>query len=377
MVKCLILLVVVATVAAVPHKPLNVLTKEAQKLQMLNLAPNRNELSAIGANHEAILDIMQPKEAEELNVISFRLPNNTIPIHYAVSLRTEIHSGDVSFQGTVRISIRVLEATNAVTLHTRAMIIQSVAGFHIDGSPLEANLPYVFNSQLEFMVITFSNTLQVNQELIIEISYDAILNTGNTGFFRSSYLDVGLNQIFWLASTNLQPIHSRHAFPCYDEIRYRTTMDLSIRHHSSYTAVSNMPVASVNPDGGDFVVTVFDRTPAIPVYILHFTISNFGAIRNNNHPTVALSVLARPEAIAAGQADNALELSEIMLRAVEQVFDIPFSLPKQDLIALTTNTITHNWGLITLGQNILLRTNDLPGPQHTREMWVAHSNSVS
>lgn len=376
MVKCLILLVVIAMVAAVPYKPSNEFTKEARKLKMLNLAPNRNDLSAINANHEAILDIMQPKVIEELNVRSFRLPNNTIPIHYAVHLDTGIHTGDVSFQGTIRISIRVLEETNTVTLHKRSMIIRSATGFHIDGSPLEANLRFVFDSELEFMVISFSNTLQVNQEIIIEISYDGILNTGNTGFFRSSYLDVAQNQIFWLASTNLQPIHARQAFPCYDEVRYRTTMDLSIRHHSSYNAVSNMPISSVTPDG-DLVVTVFNQTPVIPVYILHFTISNFRSIINNNHPSVSLSVFARPEAIAAGQADNALELSEIMLRAVEQVFDIPFSLPKQDLIALTTNAITHNWGLITLGQNILLRTNDLPAPQHNREMWIAHANSVS
>lgn len=373
--KFLLLLAAISLAASVPFKAQNAFVKEAQKLQLQNFVAARGDASEIAEQSQKVLDIMQPKTVE-LNTRSFRLPNNTIPTHYDIRLSTSIHVADFSFQGTARISLQVLEQTSEITLHSRHMIIRSVDGFNLDGSVFEPNMRFVFDSELEFMVISTFRPLLVGEALAIQIVYEGILNTGNTGFFRSSYVEAATNTTFWLASTNLQPIHARQAYPCYDEIRYRTTMDLQIRHHASYHAVSNMPVESVTPDGA-FTSTVFERTPRIPVYILHFTVSNFHQITNNNHPQVSLGVIARPEAVAAGQADNALELNEIMLNAVEQVFNVPFPLPKQDLLALTTNTITHNWGLITMGQNILLRTNDLPAPQHNREMWIAHANSVS
>lgn len=312
---------------------------------------------------------------EELDGRIYRLPNNTAPTHYNVRLSTEIHRGDFSVQGIVRINIRVLEPSNSITLHIRQLIIERIMLFNIDGSPLATDLNFTFDSDLEFLVITTSSQLSVDQELIVDITFAGFLNIDTNGFFRIAFVDPETTQLTWLATTSTQPIHTRRVFPCYDEVRFRTTYQLSIYHHNSYNAISNMPVASQETQG-DYVTTTFEQTPPIPTYILHFTVSNFAFTSNNDHPNVPIRVFARPAAIAADQADNAAELAVTFLTLVESMFNRTFALPKSDLIALPGGAITHNWGLITLPQNLLLRITDLPIAQHQRELWVAHAYAV-
>ena len=59
------------------------------------------------------------------------------------------------------------------------------------------------------------------------------------------------------------------------------------------------------------------------------------------------SVWAREEAI--GQAEYSKTIGPPMQRFFEQYFDIPFPLPKQDMIALPDFSAgaMENWGLIT------------------------------
>lgn len=375
--KSFIVLVTIVLVHSVPLELSGKVESAQQKFQI------QTDKSWIPPNHPAATNRKYQsllrndlKPADDANPRNYRLPNNTIPLHYNIRLSTEIHRGDFLFSGIVRINIRVLEESNTITLHSRQMIIQRIILFNADETNFESSLYYTFDSDLEFLTITTERQFEVDQELIVEITYLGILSTSmERGFFRSSYVDAETNVTNWLATTHFQPINARHAFPCYDEVRYRTTIQLSLYHHASYHAISNMPVSSIEGDG-DYVTTVFEETPVIPTFLLTFTVSNFDFVSNND-TDLEMRVYARPAAVADGEADDALNIGETMLRAMVDLFDIPYSLPKSDQIAMPefSSDGANNWGLLSFHEGILLKSNDDPQEQHIREIRSGHEYS--
>ncbi len=316
-------------------------------------------------------------EHSTLNDRSFRLPNNTEPVSYHLRLSTDIHRGDFGFQGEVTIRIRALEATNSVTLHSRQTIIERIDLFSPNGTLFQGNVPFTYDSEVEFLVIPVNRGLTAGEELSIEITYQGILRSELMGFFRTSYYDPDTDQDIWLATTQFQPINARQAFPCYDEVRYRRPIRLQIRHDRNYNAISNMPVAEQAGDG-EYVITVFEETPPIPVFVLAFTVSNFDFVEASN-PDVNFRVYARPSAIAAGQADDGLRLGEVMLRRLENLFGIPYTLPKSDQVAIPSfaSDGALNWGLITHREDVILQFSNDSVAQRRRQFRIAHEYAVS
>lgn len=321
-----------------------------------------------------------PENVDHTNTRTYRLPNNTIPLHYDISLRTNVHIRDFSFDGNTRINIRVLEASNTITLHARHLTIYSISLLNSQGNTIERNLPFTTENLLQFIVITTSQRLEVDQEITLEINYSAFLGNEGVGFYRRSYFDEESEQVFWYASTLFEPTNARLVFPCYDEIRYRTTFDIQIVHHRSYHALSNMPVAR-KVETGALVTTQFDRTPSMPVHNVAFIVSNFDFISNHDEE-LPINVYGFPASITAGHANNTLELSEVMLRTLEEVFEIPYPLPKSDMVALNIIANGESWGLIKIDDRTLLdNENDNEFDRQWRQSWreisVAHEYSVS
>lgn len=270
-------------------------------------------------------------EIENLSTRSFRLPNNTVPVHYDLRITTNVHNADFIFEGEVRINITVLEASDVITLQFRQLIIRTVNLLNPDGSIFQQNAPFRLINEVEFLEIPTTRQLLVGEALVVEVIYSGILREETSGFFRTSYVNPASNQTVWLASTHFKNTDARHAFPCYDEIRYRTTFKLWITHDRSLHSVSNMPIESIGATG-DTVTTIFETTPSMPTHIFTFTISNFDFVSSNelNYP---MRTFAQPSAIARGEANHSLAFTAVIARYMQAKFG-EYSLPKLDHIAI-------------------------------------------
>lgn len=179
--------------------------------------------------------------AQEEDFETFRLPNNTRPETYDISLRTWIHTANSTFTGSVRIGIVAVESTNFITLHHHVQRLESVRVLSADEVPVNIG-DYSYDEERDFLTIPIvGSNLTQGMRYFVDIDYVGSMNM-DSGFYRYFY-EVNGTQV-WFGSTQFEPTYARRAFPCYDELALRSNFTIQITHVSSYTAISNMPSIS-------------------------------------------------------------------------------------------------------------------------------------
>lgn len=275
---------------------------------------------------------------DPIDGISYRLPNNTNPLHYSVSLLTEIHDSIFKFSGRVQIKIGAMEALTSITLHHRQLKIENVNILREAGGTMQGNVTNEYDSVREFLTITPRLPISKGMIVWIDITYSGILRNefGNdqAGFYRTSYVD-SESKRHWLAVTQFEATDARHAFPCFDEPLFRSTFDISIKHHNSYNAVSNMPLQStVEVDGTDYVIDTFQTSPEMPTYLVGFLISDFTSTATEQNFGIPHKIYAKSQSIDNDEARVARDVSGRILSEFERYFGIRYSLPKMDQAAI-------------------------------------------
>jgi len=278
----------------------------------------------------------------------YRLPNNTVPISYDLQIDTHVHANNFNFEGNVKIHIKIVEATNTITLHYRQIEILKIDILLPNGFPIVLNSIFNLIQSRDFIVITLPRTYNARTEFILDISYRGTLRNDAAGFYRASYLDRGVTR--WYAATQFQIDYARHAMPCFDEPGMRATMKLSIRHGREYNAISNTEVVEHVPNG-NYIITKFAATPAIPTYLLAFIVSDFGYI-NANDSRVPQKIYGIAASIRQGYFTFAASKVGSILDMYENILRVNYPLNKMDHAALNLMSwlkvyAMENFGLIT------------------------------
>lgn len=214
--------------------------------------PNRNpSFRSINKQQQFVIDSMTGEHSE----LIYRLPNNTIPESYDISIWTLIENSDFQFNGNVTIRIKVLTTTTFITLHQSELTINSVTLTNLASNE---NIFVNLTDQLdytkinEFLTITFDNKYMLigGNYYNLTIAYNGTLRSDDAGFYRSSYFvndndnDTDTSEK-WLATTQFESTDARHGFPCYDEPQLKANFSIKITHRNDCTALSNMPVAGI------------------------------------------------------------------------------------------------------------------------------------
>lgn len=132
--------------------------------------------------------IIDDKVDTKVDAINYRLPNNTKPETYDITLTTNIDQNDFNFSGCVVIKLCVLEASYNITIHARQLTIKTVELATTSGTEINLNL-FTYDNAAEFLVISSQTELQKDSQYVLTIKYSGELGLSCYGFYRTSYID--------------------------------------------------------------------------------------------------------------------------------------------------------------------------------------------
>ncbi|CAE7284246.1 unnamed protein product, partial [Symbiodinium necroappetens] len=149
-----------------------------------------------------------------------------------------------------------------------------------------------------------------------------------------------------MALTQFEAVDARRMFPCWDEPSKKAIFGLSVSIPSALVAVSNMPSASETTISRKKKRVTFLDTPRMSSYLLALAVGRFDSIRAQTESGTLIRVLTVP-----GQADLgefALDIARRSLVYYESYFEVPYPLPKLDMLAAPDFAAgaMENWGLV-------------------------------
>lgn len=296
--------------------------------------------------------------AEVKPKIDVRLPRSVKPLHYKVKLQPLIN-GNFSILGYVEVEVEVLEATSNVTLHiadivTKNETIRLAPSDQVQGPGIGIN-KHSYDNERQFYVAELGEELEVGKKYVLSMDFEGYLNDQLHGFYRSTYkAEDGSDRL--IASTQFQPTDARRAFPCFDEPGMKATFEVYLGREEGMSSISNMPKFESIPIEGQpgWVWDHFNTSVPMSTYLVAFVISDFSHMNSTANDHVLFRVWARKAAIE--QANYALTTGPDILTFFEGYFNVPFPLPKQDMIAIPDFSAgaMENWGLITYRETAML-----------------------
>ncbi|CAO4374234.1 unnamed protein product [Caenorhabditis nigoni] len=185
---------------------------------------------------------------------------------------------------------------------------------------------------------------------ILEMAYNMTICDEDVDGVRCS-LDNQTNSSLKSTSftTKFEPTLARAFFPCWDEPGVKATFNITVKHNKKYTVLSNMsPIEQPNKVDWDdqLKTTVFQPTPPMSTYLLAFAIGEFVKLETRTERGIPVTVWTYPEDVMSMKFT--LEYAPVIFDRLEDALEIPYPLPKVDLIAARNFHVggMENWGLI-------------------------------
>ena len=280
-----------------------------------------------------------------------RLEQKVVPAHYHISIDPSFtKEEDCSFQGHERIAMQLGAPTQSITLHAKKLGIDGVQYVYNEGLhsiPLEK---VEYNPDDETATLHFYSKLPSGEG---ELSLDFSGKLGKQeGLHRSKYTTTDGSPRYML-TTQMEPVHAREMFPCFDEPALKAKYDLSVIVGENLTAISNTRVTGERELGGGRKKVTFATTPVMSSYLLYLGAGEFESLEEKVGD-VTLRVLTVPGQREKGRF--ALEVTQRVLAYFKDYFGIQYPLDKLDLIGIPDFSAgaMENWGAITFRQDMLL-----------------------
>ena len=240
-----------------------------------------------------------------------------------------------SYTGEVGIEVTVSTATDSIRLHGEGFQVTRAT---IDGRSGSRPATVVFRDH-GYLVVRSKSVLGPGRHTL-RLQFAGKYKSGPEGIskFRRDSLEY--------ICTQMEAIHARSAFPCFDEPHFKILYQVSLRVPEQMFAASNMPVRTESRSGG-FRTVVFDTTRPTPSYLLAFVVGPYDTLAVPGTPIPVR--LIGPRGFLKKPPLVAKHLPRI-IRTLEEYAGIPFPFPKLDLAYVSGfgGMAMENSGLIIL-----------------------------
>jgi puromycin-sensitive aminopeptidase len=171
------------------------------------------------------------------------------------------------------------------------------------------------------------------------------------------------------------------AFPCWDEPGVKATFGLTLIVPAHLSALSNMPELSTThvsgPNGGMLKKVVFQTTPKMSTYLLAWAVGEFDFVAGTTKHGVQIRVFSPPG--RAAQGNFALDVGIRALDFFDDFFNVPYPLPKLDMICITEFAMgaMENWGLVTYRETALMIDEAKASPQSKQRVAIVVAHELA
>lgn len=281
-----------------------------------------------------------------------RLPRSVVPIHYDVYLHPNLQEG--TFYGKVDVLVQNGEPRDHFLIHTKYLTIQDAS---VSRGTEKVDLMEVMEYKRNEFLVMRAHKDMAPGNYTLSVSFNGNLTKGIVGFYKSVYTNAQGVKVP-IATSKFQPTFARQAFPCFDEPSFKSTFAVTlVRPTDGYIALSNMPVERERKDEPTqgFTEVKFEKSVPMVTYLACFIVCDFEFQEKltSRHQT-KFRVYATP--LQRDRVKYALDIGANITDYFEDYFQIPYPLPKQDMIAIPdfVSGAMEHWGLITYRETNLL-----------------------
>ncbi|KAF5250995.1 hypothetical protein FANTH_3859 [Fusarium anthophilum] len=285
------------------------------------------------------------------------LPTSVKPIAYEIRLDPDFDSE--KFEGRAKISCAVLETCSYLELHCKSIKVNAASVKFKDDS-WEVTDTMTYDEDRETLRIELPREInpQEHNKVAIVLSYTGKFRNDLTGLYQASYETDG-GEKHRIAVTAMEPTYAREVFSCFDEPSMKAEFTISIVVDESFVAVSNMPVEkSVALEHSSQKIVTFQKSISMSTYHLGLVVGPMAEVKctSSRIPISVFCPLGTEE-----EATFAVDLAAKGLQFFENCFELPYPLPKLDLIGVPefSTGAMENWGAIIFRTtNLLLDPED-------------------
>ncbi|XP_068460282.1 aminopeptidase N-like [Clinocottus analis] len=304
-----------------------------------------------------------------------RLPKNLVPQRYQVVLQPHLYTRIIEevnvtspnqtmlFTGNSTVTFHCVQVTKAVYLHSVDLAVSDPVLRNKDTNQKigVSSMKNLNEQEGNFLEVQLDDVLEEGGNYTLFLAFRGEM-TELEGIFVSTYTEGSpsyegdQDTERFLVATHLEPTDARRLFPCFDEPEMKAVFDVTIIHRRDTTALGNADTRDSMIIDDDWKVTYFHPTPKMSTYLFAFTVSEFTSTDSPTDGRVKIKTYARPDAIAADQAQYAAVTTEKILKFYEDYFEINYEQRTLDQIALPDLGMSamENWGLITYHEGALL-----------------------